>query len=80
MGTICFFVQVAENLAQVMYSVMMTGYMFRNAQYRLELQESLEQVALPDVQDKKVHHLSSLSFWDYMMHKLVTCLDYSKGV
>ncbi|XP_058785526.1 uncharacterized protein LOC131660323 [Vicia villosa] len=44
---------VAENLAQLMYSVMMTGYMFRNAQYRLELQESLEQVALPDVQDKK---------------------------
>lgn len=49
-----FFIQVAENLAQLMYSVMMTGYMFRNAQYRLELQESLEQVALPDVQDKKV--------------------------
>ncbi|XP_052732039.1 uncharacterized protein LOC108341311 isoform X2 [Vigna angularis] len=46
---------VAENLAQLMYSVIMTGYMFRNAQYRLELQESLEQVAaLPDVQDKKV--------------------------
>ncbi|CAL5205524.1 unnamed protein product [Lathyrus oleraceus] len=44
---------VAENLAQLMYSVMMTGYMFRNAQYRLELQESLEQVALPDLQDKK---------------------------
>ncbi|BAT77627.1 hypothetical protein LR48_Vigan09g037500 [Vigna angularis] len=45
---------VAENLAQLMYSVIMTGYMFRNAQYRLELQESLEQVAaLPDVQDKK---------------------------
>ncbi|XP_015934097.1 uncharacterized protein LOC107460259 [Arachis duranensis] len=40
---------VAENLAQLMYSVMMTGYMFRNAQYRLELQESLEQVALPDL-------------------------------
>jgi len=38
-----------------MYSVIMTGYMFRNAQYRLELQESLEQVvALPDVQDNKV--------------------------
>lgn len=37
-----------------MYSVMMTGYMFKNAQYRLELQESLEQVALPDLQDKKV--------------------------
>ncbi|XP_043712373.1 uncharacterized protein LOC122661119 [Telopea speciosissima] len=35
---------VAENLAQLMYSVMMTGYMFRNAQYRLQLQQSLEQV------------------------------------
>lgn len=44
---------VAENLAQLMYSVMMTGYMFKNAQYRLELQQSLDQVALPDVQDKK---------------------------
>lgn len=44
---------VAENLAQLMYSVLMTGYMFRNAQYRLELQESLEQVALPDTQEKK---------------------------
>ncbi|XP_061372814.1 uncharacterized protein LOC133315246 isoform X2 [Gastrolobium bilobum] len=44
---------VAENLAQLMYSVMMTGYMFRNAQYRLELQEGLEKVALPDVHDKK---------------------------
>ncbi|EPS69250.1 hypothetical protein M569_05517, partial [Genlisea aurea] len=40
---------VAENLAQLMYSVMMTGYMFRNAQYRLELQQSLEeQIALPE--------------------------------
>lgn len=47
--------QVAENLAQLMYSVMMTGYMFKNAQYRLELQQSLEQVALPDVQEPKVH-------------------------
>ncbi|PON60562.1 hypothetical protein PanWU01x14_151740 [Parasponia andersonii] len=44
---------VAENLAQLMYSVMMTGYMFKNAQNRLELQQSLEQVALPNVQDKK---------------------------
>ncbi|KAI4374878.1 hypothetical protein MLD38_012818 [Melastoma candidum] len=42
---------VAENLAQLMYSVMMTGYMFRNAQYRLELQQSLEHVALPEKQD-----------------------------
>ncbi|KAL1192011.1 hypothetical protein V5N11_014119 [Cardamine amara subsp. amara] len=39
---------VAENLAQLMMSVLMTGYMFRNAQYRLELQQSLEQVALPE--------------------------------
>ncbi|GMP44509.1 hypothetical protein CsSME_00013416 [Camellia sinensis var. sinensis] len=44
---------VAENLAQLMYSVLMTGYMFRNAQYRLELQRGLEQVALPEVQDKE---------------------------
>ncbi|GLT75572.1 hypothetical protein SLA2020_472870 [Shorea laevis] len=43
---------VAENLAQLMYSVMMTGYMFKNAQYRLELQQSLEQAALPDAQEK----------------------------
>ncbi|WOL05303.1 hypothetical protein Cni_G14031 [Canna indica] len=43
---------VAENLAQLMYSVMMTGYMFRNAQYRLELQQSLEQIALPDPEEK----------------------------
>ncbi|WCJ44692.1 hypothetical protein M5689_025348 [Euphorbia peplus] len=44
---------VAENLAQLMYSIMMTGYMFKNAQYRVELQQSLEQVALPDIQEKK---------------------------
>lgn len=44
---------VAENLAQLMYSVLMTGYMFRNAQFRLELQKSLDQVALPDAQEKK---------------------------
>lgn len=44
---------VAENLAQLMYSVMMTGYMFRNAQYRLELQQSLEHIALPDAKDTK---------------------------
>ncbi|KAJ8460271.1 hypothetical protein OPV22_033197 [Ensete ventricosum] len=42
---------VAENLAQLMYSVMMTGYMFRNAQYRLELQQSLEHIALPEPKD-----------------------------
>uniref|UniRef100_A0A1D1XVS4 Carbamoyl-phosphate synthase large chain n=1 Tax=Anthurium amnicola TaxID=1678845 RepID=A0A1D1XVS4_9ARAE len=44
---------VAENLAQLMYSVMMTGYMFKNAEYRLELQQSLHQVALPEVKDVK---------------------------
>lgn len=44
---------VAENLAQLMYSVLMTGYMFRNAQFRLELQQSLEQAALPDAEGKK---------------------------
>lgn len=48
--------QVAENLAQLMYSVMMTGYMFRNAQYRLELQQSLEQAALLDTKEVKVLH------------------------
>lgn len=53
--------QVAENLAQLMYSVLMTGYMFRNAQYRLELQQSLEQVALPEPQEKKVSSFCSLS-------------------
>ncbi|PRQ24263.1 hypothetical protein RchiOBHm_Chr6g0270451 [Rosa chinensis] len=36
-----------------MYSIMMTGYMFQNAQYRLELQQSLEPVALPEGQEKK---------------------------
>ncbi|GBG72981.1 hypothetical protein CBR_g12699 [Chara braunii] len=39
---------VGENLAQLMYSVMMTGYMFRNAEYRMELQQSLAMTALPD--------------------------------
>eukprot|EP00899_Mesostigma_viride_P017436 jgi/Mesvir1/25694/Mv25006-RA.1 len=34
-------VTVVEDLAQLMYSVMMTGYMFRNAQHRYELQTSL---------------------------------------
>ncbi|CAA6666748.1 unnamed protein product [Spirodela intermedia] len=44
---------VAENLAQLMYSVMMTGYMFKNAEYRLELQQSLEQVALLETNETK---------------------------
>jgi len=41
-------------MAQLMYSVMMTDYMFRNAQYRLEQQQSLEQIALPDAKDAEV--------------------------
>ena len=31
---------VAENLAQLMYSMLMTGYMFRNAQYRMVRREA----------------------------------------
>lgn len=45
---------MAENLAQLMYSVMMTGYMFRNAQYRMELQQSLAQAALPEAVSSNV--------------------------
>ena len=30
-----------EDLAQLMYTIMMSGYMFRNAQYRLELRDSM---------------------------------------
>jgi hypothetical protein len=32
---------VGENMSQLMLSVMMTGYLFRNAQYRLELRNAL---------------------------------------
>jgi len=32
---------VGENLAQLMYTVLMSGYMFRNAQYRMELRNSV---------------------------------------
>lgn len=32
---------VGENMSQLMLSVLMTGYMFRNAQYRLELRTAL---------------------------------------
>jgi len=61
--------QVAENLAQLMYSVMMTGYMFRNAQSRLELQQSLEQIALPDPEDKKVLQMLSINIIFYFLKK-----------
>ncbi|KAI4983481.1 hypothetical protein ZWY2020_023973 [Hordeum vulgare] len=43
---------VAENLAQLMYSVLMTGYMFRNAQYRLELQQSLSRLLFLNLKKK----------------------------
>nr|XP_016449933.1 PREDICTED: uncharacterized protein LOC107774797 [Nicotiana tabacum] len=61
---------VAENLAQLMYSVLMTGYMFRNAQFRLELQQSLEQAALPEAQEEKVSTFWCVDFvaifWNYI--------------
>jgi len=38
---------VTENLAQLMYSMMMTGYMFRNAQYCMELRKSVVPVEVP---------------------------------
>ena len=38
-----------EDLAQLMYTILMSGYMFRNAQYRLELRDSmLPSGKLPD--------------------------------
>lgn len=63
--------QVAENLAQLMYSVLMTGYMFKNAQNRLELQLSLEQVSLPDTPDNKVITMLYYLFTPYYGNELV---------
>jgi len=48
---------VGENLAQLMYSMMMSGYMFRNAQYRLELRNGLGNLlrgGLTDNNDRKL--------------------------
>ncbi|KAG6534197.1 hypothetical protein ZIOFF_008082 [Zingiber officinale] len=73
---------VAENLAQLMYSVLMTGYMFRNAQYRLELQQSVEQISLPDPEEKNftdmltVCFISSLS-QGFSQRNLPTDLSYN---
>ncbi|KAK9787264.1 hypothetical protein WJX73_002695 [Symbiochloris irregularis] len=39
----------SEDLAQLFYSVMMTGYMFRNAQYRLELRRKLAYASVDGV-------------------------------
>ncbi|KAL5647568.1 hypothetical protein ACJX0J_041923, partial [Zea mays] len=44
---------VAKNLAHLMYSVLMTGYMFRSAQHHLELQQSLEHISLPEPNKEK---------------------------
>lgn len=74
---ICASFQVAENLAQLMYSVLMTGYMFRNAQYRLELQQSLEQVALPEPQEKKVY-FSALHFQQSAFFFLCVWVQFSR--
>jgi hypothetical protein len=45
---------VGENLSQLMYSVMMTGYMFKNAQYRLELRGSLGGMQFPAGSDAAI--------------------------
>jgi hypothetical protein len=37
-----------ESLSQLLYSVISTGYLFRNAQYRLELRERrVERASVP---------------------------------
>jgi len=36
----------SQNVASLMYSMMMTGYMFRNAEYRMSLKSSLEKTPL----------------------------------
>lgn len=51
---------MGENLAQLMYSVMMTGYMFRNAQYRMDLSESM--IASPN--ENKMGSRKVSGYWD----------------
>ena len=62
-----------------MYSVLMTGYMFKNAQYRLELQQSLGQVVLPDAHDKQVFTLIICYFCKYFIieRDLIGCCRVS---
>lgn len=62
-----------------MYSVMMTGYMFKNAQYRLELQQGLEQVALPEVQDKKVLILVATLYRELYIFNSALLISCKKG-
>ena len=64
---------VAENLAQLMYSMLMTGYMFRNAQYRMELQNS---VALPG---SSVDVGDGGSLGEEIRSVPARCGDYSPG-
>ncbi|TVU33737.1 hypothetical protein EJB05_25570, partial [Eragrostis curvula] len=69
---------VAENLTQLMYIVLMTGYMFRNTQYHLELQQSLEQIALPEPKEEKVaENLAQLMYivllTGYMFRNIWNC-------
>ncbi|XP_073288176.1 uncharacterized protein [Primulina huaijiensis] len=82
-------ITVTENLAQLMYSVLMTGYMFRNTQYRLELQQSLEQVALPEPREKKTSvtetsapELAKLLYWlmvvGYGIRNIEVCFDMER--
>lgn len=46
-----------EDFAQLMHSMMMTGYMFRNAQYKLELHSSM----FPRGQHRQHYHYSAIS-------------------
>ena len=50
----CSFLKVVENLAQLMFSVLMMDYMLKNVEYRLEIQKSLEQVAPIETTKTKV--------------------------
>lgn len=57
---------VGESLAQLMFSVIMTGYLFRNAQYRLELQRSMDDAdgsTLPPVSESAAKPAAS-PLWD----------------
>ncbi|KAK9903909.1 hypothetical protein WJX75_000221 [Coccomyxa subellipsoidea] len=57
---------VGESLAQLMFSVIMTGYLFRNAQYRLDLQRSMDDAdgtTLPPVSESATGPAAS-PLWD----------------
>ncbi|GMH33265.1 hypothetical protein BSKO_01099 [Bryopsis sp. KO-2023] len=51
---------MGENLSQLMYSVMMTGYMFKNAQYRLDLTRNLGALPAPeDMPERDSNYIST---------------------